>query len=555
MGAPRAGSLVLPALVFLLPFEPRRPVLPLLGFQVTLLEAAAAVLGAALLWSVRGRLPVVLRRPPLPLAFLGLYAAAHLLSVAFAPAHRDLAAKFALRMLVMAGLGLAVAAAPPEAVRRALVALVASAVVVAALAVAEGGGWRTIDTFLGLFREMPFHIGGARRASAGSEYPNLAAAFLMAGMLTACGLSTIRRRPLLTVLPLAALFSIALLWTYSRGALVATGLGLLALAATGRRRLAVPALGALSVLLVASAGFAWSGEVYRLRLGSEGTGSWYGAAYAPAEAALSLRPGETRTTLVHVANTGEMTWKADRLFHLAYHWYDEAGRKVEDGPRTRLPHDVGPGQTVELPAEVRAPAAEGRYMLAWDMVQEGMGWFSDRGVAPAMVPAQVVAEAHAGEVAAFGAGVPVPAPAPVAPAAFSPGRAELWRLALVLWRRRPLTGVGSDNFRWLYGEAAGQASWDTRVFSNNALLEAAATTGLVGLGALVGTLVATALAAGRRLGLAGAAAGAAAALFALIVGLAAHGLVDYVLAFTGHYLLFAFVVGSAAGLVRVGEEA
>src|SRR6185503_6218553 len=169
MDAPRAGSLVLPALVFLLPFEPRRPVLPVLGFQVTLLEAAAAVLGAALLWSVRGRVPALLRRPPLPLAFLGLYAAAHLLSVPFAPAHRDLAAKFALRMLVMAGLGLAVAAAPPEAVRRALVALVASAVAVAALAVAEGAGWRTLDTFLGLFREMPFHIGGSRRASAGSE--------------------------------------------------------------------------------------------------------------------------------------------------------------------------------------------------------------------------------------------------------------------------------------------------------------------------------------------------------------------------------------------------
>jgi hypothetical protein len=558
MGAPRAGSLVLPALVFLLPFEPRRPVLPLLGFQVTLLEAAAAVLGAALLWSVRGRVPALLRRPPLPLAFLGLYAAAHLLSVPFAPAHRDLAAKFALRMLVMAGLGLAVAAAPPEAVRRALVALVASAVAVAALAVAEGAGWRPLDTFLGLFREMPFHIGGARRASAGSEYPNLAAAFLMAGMLTACGLATVRRRPLLTVLPLAALFSFALLWTYSRGALVATGLGLLALAATARRQLAAPALGALSVLLVASAGFAWSGEVYRLRLGSEGAASWYGAAYAPAEAALSLRPGETRTTVVRVTNTGKMTWKADRLFHLAYHWYDEAGRKVEDGLRTQLPHDVGPGQTVEVQAEMRAPAVEGRYLLAWDMVQEGIGWFSDRGVAQATIPARIAVEAKAvdekaGEVAAFGAGVPVPAPA--APPAFSPGRAELWRLALVLWRSRPLTGVGSDNYRWLYGPAAGQASWDTRVFANNALLEAAATTGLVGLVALLGTIATTGLAAFRALRLAVPAGGVAAAVFALTVGLAAHGLVDYVLAFTGHYLLFAFVVGSAAGLARSEEAA
>jgi len=159
MGAPRAGSLALPALVFLLPFEPRRPILPLLGFQLTLLEAAAGVMGAVLLWSVRRRVPSLLRRPPLPLAFLGLYAAAHVLSAAFAPAHRDLAARFALRMLVMAGLAVAVAAAPPETGRRAVVALVASAAAVAVLAVAEGGGWQAIDPFLSHFREMPFNIG------------------------------------------------------------------------------------------------------------------------------------------------------------------------------------------------------------------------------------------------------------------------------------------------------------------------------------------------------------------------------------------------------------
>ena len=546
MGAPRAGSLALPALVFLLPFEPRRPVLPLLGFQVTLLEAAAGVMGVALLWSVRRRVPALLRRPPLPLAFLGLYAAAHVLSAAFAPAHRDLAAKFALRMLVMAGLALAVAAAPPEAGRRAVIALVASAVAVAALTVAEGVGWQAIDPFLSHFREMPFNIGGSRRATATTEYPNLAAAFVMAGMLAACGLATAWRRPLPAVLPLAALFSAAMLWTYSRGALVATALGLAALAAAGwmRRRLAAPALAGLAVLLAASAAFAWSGEVYRLRLEGEGAASWYGAAYEPAEKALTLRPGETRTTGVRVTNTGRMTWGADRLFHLAYHWYDTAGRKVEDGRRTRLPRDVAPGETVTLSAEVHAPAAPGSYLLGWDMVQERVSWFSDRDVAPAMVPARV-----AGAPAAVAA-APPKAAAPAAPApAWQPGRAELWRLALALWRRQPLTGVGSDNFRWLYGEAAGQPASDTRVFANNALLEAAATTGLLGLVALAGTLAATFWSAWNALGRPGA-TGVAAALFALTVGIAAHGVVDYVLAFTGHYVLFAFVVGSVAGLSR-----
>jgi O-antigen ligase len=546
MGAPRAGSRVLPALVFLLPFEPRRPALTAAGFQVTLLEAAAGTLAVALLWSVRRSLPGVLRRPPLPLACLGLYALAHLLSAAFAPAHRDLAAKFALRMLVMAGLGLAVAAAPPEAGRRALLALVASAVVVAALAVAEGAGLRSLDTALGLFREMPFNIGGSRRASAASEYPNLAAAFLMAGMLAACGLAAAWARPAV-LLPLAALLSAALLLTYSRGALVATGLGLAVLAAAGwrRRRLAASALTGLSVLLVATAAFAWSGEVYRLRLDAEGPASWYGAAYAPAEASLALRPGEVRHTEVRVTNTGDLTWKAAELFHLSYHWYDSDGVKLEDGRRTRLPADVASGETVVLRAELQAPPAEGRYLLGWDMVQERVAWFSDRAVAPAVVPVRV-AGASTAPAAAPAAAAPVPA----APQAWQPGRAELWRLAVALWRERPVTGVGSDNFRRLYGPAAGQPVWDTRIFANNALLEAAATTGTLGLLALAGTLGATLLAAGRGLAWPGETGVHAAALFALAVGLAVHGFVDYVLAFTGHYLLFAFVVGSAAGLAR-----
>jgi hypothetical protein len=254
---------------------------------------------------------------------------------------------------------------------------------------------------------------------------------------------------------------------------------------------------------------------------------------------------------VRVTNTGQLTWGADRLFHLSYHWYDAAGRKVEDGRRTRLPRDVGPGEAVVLSAEVRAPAAAGRYLLGWDMVQERVTWFSERHVAQAVVHVDVAGEPLAAAKA--------PAPAastavPAAPPEWHPGRAELWRLALALWRRRPVTGVGSDNFRWLYGEAAGQPSWDTRVFANNVLLEAAATTGVLGLVALAGTLVATVLAAWKALGRP-APGGGAAALFALTVGLAAHGMVDYVLAFTGHYVLFAFVVGSVAGLSRTEAPA
>ena len=72
-------AILLAGLVCLLPFEPRRPALPLFGFELTLLEAAAGLLALPLAWLGRRRLAELARRPPLPLVFITLYAAAHVL--------------------------------------------------------------------------------------------------------------------------------------------------------------------------------------------------------------------------------------------------------------------------------------------------------------------------------------------------------------------------------------------------------------------------------------------------------------------------------------------
>src|SRR2546426_4999770 len=105
----RAEAFWLCALLALLPFELRQPTLPLLGFETTLLEAMAALVGIALLWLTRDRLKGLLRRPPLPVALLAAYAAVHLISALAADVHRAEALKFALRMAVMAGFAALVA--------------------------------------------------------------------------------------------------------------------------------------------------------------------------------------------------------------------------------------------------------------------------------------------------------------------------------------------------------------------------------------------------------------------------------------------------------------
>lgn len=87
---------------------------------------------------------------------------------------------------------------------------------------------------------------------------------------------------------------------------------------------------------------------------------------------------------IRITNTGKRTWVAggDQPVRLGYHWYDANGNTVLwDGARAALPADVSAGQAATLTVNVRAPQTNGTYTLAWDLVQEGTGWFSASAVA------------------------------------------------------------------------------------------------------------------------------------------------------------------------------
>ena len=105
----------------------------------------------------------------------------------------------------------------------------------------------------------------------------------------------------------------------------------------------------------------------------------YGATTAPA----TEIPGANVAVEVPLTNDGEFTWRADGAhpIRLGYHWFDTSGQPVVwDGPRQPLPFDVVPGSGTLVAAAVQAPETPGDYLLVWDMVEEGLGWFSDRGV-------------------------------------------------------------------------------------------------------------------------------------------------------------------------------
>jgi hypothetical protein len=105
----------------------------------------------------------------------------------------------------------------------------------------------------------------------------------------------------------------------------------------------------------------------------------YGATYSPAPPP-SLTASQTTIVSVTVTNTGTLTWGANGAFRLAYHWYNKGSFVLWEGFRTVLPQAVGPGQGIVLQAILQAPPIPGTYTLKWDMVEEGVTWFSAQGV-------------------------------------------------------------------------------------------------------------------------------------------------------------------------------
>jgi glycosyltransferase involved in cell wall biosynthesis len=95
---------------------------------------------------------------------------------------------------------------------------------------------------------------------------------------------------------------------------------------------------------------------------------------------------------VAVRNTGVATWpnQQPHPINLAYHWLDAQGHMVTfDGVRAILPAPLPPGETIELNLHVEPPPRAGAYVLSLDMVEEGISWFSMRGVAPLLIPVSV----------------------------------------------------------------------------------------------------------------------------------------------------------------------
>jgi len=108
--------------------------------------------------------------------------------------------------------------------------------------------------------------------------------------------------------------------------------------------------------------------------------------------------GSSLLATVTFANRGWKPWSSrdGGTVLLSYHWLDKSGAVVvEDGQRTPLPQVVQPGAECTMSCRIDAPSAAGRYVLALDLVEEGVTWFSRAGARVLKVPVTITSRALA----------------------------------------------------------------------------------------------------------------------------------------------------------------
>ena len=114
------------------------------------------------------------------------------------------------------------------------------------------------------------------------------------------------------------------------------------------------------------------------------------------ESPTDLRAKKQTVLLVRIKNVSAVTWPARERgggihqVSVGNHWLDADGKTlINDDARSALLRDLKPGETIELPLTVNAPAVAGRYLLEIDMLQEGVSWFGLKGSQTVRVPVNV----------------------------------------------------------------------------------------------------------------------------------------------------------------------
>lgn len=100
---------------------------------------------------------------------------------------------------------------------------------------------------------------------------------------------------------------------------------------------------------------------------------------------------------IRVRNVSSENWPTDPALaprervHLSYHWRSAVGEPLPlpEPPRVYFSRTLGPGNAETISCHVKTPDVAGQYLLEFDLVQENIAWFSERGSQALRVPLRV----------------------------------------------------------------------------------------------------------------------------------------------------------------------
>jgi len=333
------------------------------------------------------------------------------------------------------------------------------------------------------FRTEEFYIGQIQRLSGSFEYPNTAAAYF-AMSLPIVWWSSVRRVLKWTI---AFLLWCSIVLTLSKGALVAVPLVVLCAAFFSGSRLArlrtaaeLVAIGVAAYIVLLPLN-----PYLAERINGPSVQNPIAAEYQTPWNYIQQQPEAKDQILLHIRNTGITKWRSEGLqsIGVSYRWWNmETEKFLKIRPLiTKLPRDVGRDETVEVPTAFQTPSEPGTYVLVVELFGHDLDWFSQTGVKPALIQADIqpgIAKSvgHTDLSALYRKGQTVGSLTASVP------RSSLWRAAAKMFLDHPF-GVGPDNFRLEYGKYLGASRWDTHIYSNNLYLELLTGSGLVGLAA------------------------------------------------------------------------
>ncbi|MGY9073440.1 MAG: O-antigen ligase family protein [Acidimicrobiales bacterium] len=434
--------------------------------------------------------------------------------------------------------------ADSERVLRGLVYGAVLAALVGLLAWSNGGEWGPTTAFRGL----PTSLGPYARLTRPFSHANIAAMYLTPVTAVALTLA-VRRRSSRSIgrganwawWILPATLTTASLATYSRMVPVAlaVGMGCAAWAGAPRHRVrwAVPAAGALAVLvLFAAASPAWSA-----RLGSPGRQAWF----ATDLAVEAVPAGESDMQFdIVVSNRSTQFWTAtgtDRVV-LSLRWRNADNSLQFTEEQIALPVGLAPGESLSLSylSSTLGRLSADSYVVLIDVLRDREAYFQE--TLGGLTTITVVG----GDRSHGLSGRPVRLPVPEV------GRLDLWRAATEIARDNPLSGVGPGNFRLLYGPYLGLDRFPSGSHGHSLIFESLASTGplvMLSIVGMIGGVITDAVRRRRRRQL----TTAEVSVFAAVMVMAVQGLVDWPLIFSSTSALFWLLLGLWVHLSSLGS--